>query len=144
MRSSRVRVVLDANVLVSGILFKDGSEAKILQLGEQGRISVFASLEILIEFVNVISRRKFQLTTQEVLAATEYLLSFVKIREPASTATIPIRDPEDVKFLECARDARAHFLVTGDKDLLTIREFANTQILSPSKFVSLTRHLSHG
>lgn len=144
MRSSRVRVVLDTNVLVSGILFKDGSEAKILQLAEQGRISVFASLEILIEFVNVISRRKFQLTTQEVLAATEYLLSFVKIREPASTATIPIRDPEDVKFLECARDARAHFLVTGDKDLLTIREFANTQILSPSKFVSLTRHLSHG
>jgi len=144
LRSSRIRVVLDTNVLISGVLFKDGTEAKILQLAERGRISVFVSLEILVEFVDVISRRKFQLTTQEILAATEYLLSFVRIREPASVVTIPVRDPEDVKFLECARDARAHFLITGDKDLLTIREFANTQILSPSKFVSLARDLSQG
>jgi len=143
LRPSRTRVVLDTNVLVSGILF-EGNEAKILRSAEEGRIAVFLSLEILEEFVDVLSRKKFQLTAQEVLTATEYILSFVKIKEPARAVKIGIRDPEDLKFFACAKRSRAHFLVTGDKDLLAVRTFDGTQILTPAKFLSLTNDSSHG
>jgi len=143
LRPSGTRVVLDTNVLVSGILF-EGSEAKILRSAEEGRIVVFLSLEILEEFVDVLSREKFQLSAQEVLTSTEYILSFVKIKEPARTVKICIRDPEDLKFLECAKGARAHFLVTGDKDLLAVRRLDGTQILTPTKFLSLTNDSSRG
>lgn len=138
MKPFRTRVVLDTNVLISGILF-EGSEAEILHSAEVGRIAVFVSLEILGEFVNVLSRPKFQLATQEILAATEYILSFAIVREPTSRVGMRIRDPEDLKFLGCAQAARAHFLVTGDKDLLTIGKFQNTRILTPSQFLSLKR-----
>jgi len=143
LRPSRTRVVLDTNVLVSGILF-EGSEAKILRSAEEGRIVVFLSLEILEEFVDVLSREKFQLSAQEVLTATEYILSFVKIKEPAGAVKIGIRDPEDLKFLACAKRSRAHFLVTRDKDLLAVRTFDGTQILTPAKFLSLTSDSSRG
>jgi putative PIN family toxin of toxin-antitoxin system len=136
-------VVLDTNVLILGILFKKGSEAKILRSAEEGHIVLCISLEILTEFVNVLSRPKFRLTDKEIQAVTEYVLSFARIREPTSTAEVSVRDPEDLKFLECAKDARAHFLVTGDKDLLAVGRYGYTQILTPAKFLYLTRNSSY-
>lgn len=71
MRLSRkTRVVLDTSVLVSGILFENGKEARILQSATNGEIDVFASVDILAKFVRVISRPKFQLTSLEVSAAS--------------------------------------------------------------------------
>ena len=66
MSLRKTRVVLDTNVLVSGILFENGKEARILRLAANGEIDVFASVDILAAFVRVISRQKFQLTTLEV------------------------------------------------------------------------------
>lgn len=135
MRSGKPRVVLDTNVLVSGILFKEGNEAKILRSADSREIEVFVSPEILKEFAEVVSRPRFQLTSQELSSATEYVLSFAKLIVPRRPVRVNIRDPEDVKFLECVRGAKAHYLVTGDKDLLAMGTFDRARILTPSRFV---------
>jgi putative PIN family toxin of toxin-antitoxin system len=132
--SRKTRVVLDTNVLVSGILFENGKEARILRSAANGGIGVFASVDILAEFVRVISRPKFQLTTLEVSVATEYILSFAKFTLSPEPLKYQIRDPEDLKFLECVRQAKAHYLVTGDKDLLTLGRFDRAMIVTPSEF----------
>ena len=51
--------------------------------------------------------------------------------------TKPSRDVEDNKFLVCAVEAQAHYLVTSDEDLLTLKEYAGTRILPPHEFVKL-------
>jgi putative PIN family toxin of toxin-antitoxin system len=47
------------------------------------------------------------------------------------------RDPDDDKFLECAERARADLLITGDKDLLTLRTHGRTRILTPATYLKL-------
>ena len=139
MRSGKTRVVLDTNILVSGILFKDGNEAEILSSAANGEIDVIISLDILEEFVEVISRPKFQLTSEEVSAANQFIVSFVKLTIPGRRVRTRIRDPEDLMLLECVRQAKAHYLVTGDKDLLALRRFDRTLIVTSSQFVRKLR-----
>jgi uncharacterized protein len=46
-------------------------------------------------------------------------------------------DPEDNRILECAQASRSDFLVTGDKDMLRLRQYAGTRILKPAEFLQL-------
>jgi predicted nucleic acid-binding protein len=47
------------------------------------------------------------------------------------------RDPEDDKLLACAVEGRADYLVSGDKDLLVLQEYAGVQVISPAQFVKI-------
>lgn len=58
--------------------------------------------------------------------------SFVMI-EPNSHIELS-RDPDDDKFLECAKDAKALFIVNGDKDLLVLEKFENIEIITAREF----------
>ncbi len=71
-------------MLVSGILFENGNEAKLLRLAANDDIDVFISPEILAEFLDVLSRPKFRLTEEEVSTAFSFLLAIAKL-------TIPLR-----------------------------------------------------
>jgi hypothetical protein len=125
-------------VLVSGVLFEGGNEAKILQLAANGDIEVFISPDILAEFLDVLSRPKFRLTQEEVSTTFSFLLAVAKLAIPLRPVRAQLRDPDDLKLLSCATEAKATHVVTGDKDLLTIRKSNRTTILTPSKFI---RHL---
>ncbi len=137
--TTRRRVVLGTNVLVSGILFEGGNEAKILQLVANGDIEVFISPDILAEFLDVLSRPKFRLTEEEVSTAFSFLLAIAKLAIPLRPVRAQLRDPDDLKLLACAAEAKATHIVTGDKDLLTISKSNRATILTPSRFI---RHLT--
>lgn len=134
MRRRRTRVVLDTNVLVSGVFFEDGNEFEVLKSASKGDIDVFISPDIFAEFVEVIRRPKFQLARDEVSAACEFILSLAKFTIPLRSVKAQVRDPDDLKLLECAKQARANYIVTGDYDLLILRRFHKTRIISPSMF----------
>lgn len=57
----------------------------------------------------------------------------MEIIEPVTHVEI-CRDPDDNKFLECAKDSRALYIVSGDKDLLVIEQFGNIQIMTAKAF----------
>ena len=127
-----MRVVIDTNVVISGTFF-GGKPREILEAAVDGRIVAFATPEIVDEYQEVvdemISRKQGHLR-RDVLAPFEAALSFIR---PQSKVEV-CRDPDDDKFLGCAIDARAIHIVSGDKDLLTIGEYAGIEIVTAAEF----------
>ena len=66
----------------------------------------------------------------------EFVLAYSEIHEPRKHLSVAT-DPKDNKFVDCALHARAKFLITGDKGLLSIKQFRNIRIMTPEDFLKL-------
>ncbi|MFP4624385.1 MAG: putative toxin-antitoxin system toxin component, PIN family [Gemmatimonadota bacterium] len=128
-----MKVVLDTNVLLSGIFF-GGTPGRILEEWQNGRFEVLVSRAILDEYVvasEKVARRYSGDDALPILShlATRWrLVHAVPLREPVC------RDPSDDKFLACARAAAADVIVSGDSDLLALGRWEGIAILSPRQF----------
>jgi putative PIN family toxin of toxin-antitoxin system len=128
-----VKVVFDTNVLLAAFL-TEGVCAKLLTRARKQQFSLFTSPFILHEFERILTK-KFSATKQErenVLA-----LIFEATQESVNPSEIPTgacRDKDDDNVLACAREADADYLVTGDKDLLDLKVFKSTRIITPREF----------
>jgi uncharacterized protein len=134
-----MRVVLDTNVVVSGVIKEEGPPGQILRRLFQARqfISV-TSLEILAEIREVLQRPKVRRyhgwTDEEIDEFVTFLYAESDVTEGTLTVNIA-RDPQDNKFLACASEGNADYLVSGDDDLLQIEVFERTQIVRPRAFL---------
>jgi putative PIN family toxin of toxin-antitoxin system len=134
-----MKVVLDTNVVVSGVIKQEGPPGQILTRLFQARqfISV-TSLEILAEIREVLQRPKIRRyhgwTDEEIDAFVTFLYAESDVTEGTLTVNIT-RDPQDNKFLACASEGNADYLVSGDDDLLQIEVFERTQIVRPRAFL---------
>ncbi len=135
------RIVVDTNILLSGIFFEKGNEAKILRHVLEERVRLQESLETLEELREALHRPKFQLSLLEALAIFQLILSRSEITLNALEAEVKCRDPDDQKFLDCAHTARADYLVTGDRDLLDIGTVGRTSIITAAQIVKRLKHL---
>lgn len=130
------RVVLDTNVLVSGLLF-GGTPGKLLGLWKAGRIRQVMSRETVDELLRVLAYPRFGLTVEEI----HYLL-YVEVLPHAEMTSVrpgPVvipKDPSDDMFLRCALAGRAEFVISGDRHLLTLNTYRRIKILSPAEFPS--------
>ena len=138
MGKKELKVVLDTNVLVSALLFKGGLSKLLFPLK---KFILLFSEETLNEFIKVLHYPKFSLTEDEI----EYLLQFeilpyskiVEVTFKFDKEICPNKD--DQKFLELAVSAKANYIITGDKDLLNLKEINKIKILSPKEFLSLLK-----
>lgn len=130
-----MRVIVDTNVVISGVFF-GGYPRKILKAIVAQELSACASESIVEEYLDVvdemIGRRQGHLN-RDLLAP---LINALEIIKCESKVTI-CRDPDDNKFLECAIDAKASYIISGDKDLLTINAYRGIHIFSASEFCKL-------
>lgn len=127
-----MRVVLDTNVLISGVFF-GGFPRKILNSVVIKKMTACATAEIINEYEEIVLEmidRKQGHINRAILAP---LIKAMEIIEPSSHIEI-CRDPDDNKFLECAKDSHALYIVSGDKDLLVIEEYENIQIVTAKVF----------
>ena len=135
-----LKLVLDTNTLVSAF-FWEGNESKLFEKIEEGKILLFTSLEILKEAEEVLKRPKFK----EVIMSTkqtpnEIIQKIISISHIVFGPKLNInicRDPNDNMFIECAINAKADYIVSGDKDLLTLKEYANVKIVTTSEMLRL-------
>lgn len=134
-RLNQRRVVLDTNVVLSGLLFPGSVPANALLKAQKG--VVLSSDATRLELILVISRRRFdrylesgirQRLSAQYLNATELIDIAAPIRA--------CRDPRDDKFLEVAIHGRANFIVTGDSDLLVLHPFRGIEILAPADYLA--------
>ncbi|MDF5720338.1 MAG: putative toxin-antitoxin system toxin component, PIN family [Rhizonema sp. PD37] len=134
-----MRVVLDVNVWISGLLW-GGVPAKALRLARNQKITIFASEALLLELEATLRRDKFQPRLQERGYTFEHLMSVVKEFSnfcPTTSVDAPqLRDSKDNKILAAAVAADAEAVVTGDLDLLVLIEFNGIPILTPQDFLS--------
>lgn len=132
-----MHVVLDTNVLVSGLL-TSGLCRKIITALKKETFSLVLSEALLEEIIFVIHRPKFRLLV--IPEEKEELITFIKSRallvEPKEKVGV-CRDPQDNKILECAVSSpiRPKYIVTGDQDLLTLKYFRHIPIIKPRDFL---------
>ncbi|MBU1486957.1 putative toxin-antitoxin system toxin component, PIN family [bacterium] len=127
-----LRVVVDTNIYIS--FLKRGYYRKILELWLEERFELLTSNEIMEELFEVLSRPKFNFSPDEIAELGELLYEKAIVIEPEKELNV-CRDPDDNKFLECAVEGKANYLVTGDPDLKDIGEYERIKFVSGSFFL---------
>lgn len=135
-----MRLVLDTNTVISGLLWS-GAPHQILACKNKLQLDFFSCQELLNELAGVIHRPKFLprlaiLGKDAVTALDDYrgLVSLVTIEPPSHPIS---RDPDDDIVLACAVAARADLIVSGDNDLISLKQYQHIRILSSSAAVHL-------
>ena len=128
-----LRVVLDTNVLVSALAYPESLPGRILNAWREGEVELVLSRYILDEMVRVLPRLpRIMMTAAEIRDLADSFLFLAEIVEPSAEADEALRDPSDQLVLGTLRAAHADYLVTGDKDLLTLGE--RYPIVTPAVF----------
>jgi putative PIN family toxin of toxin-antitoxin system len=131
-------IVLDTNVIVSGILRHFSKAALILTLVADGTVPVAYDLRLLSEYRDVLSRPKLNLAQKDV----EAFLTQVEqegFLVSAKPLEIHLPDPDDEPFLEVAIAGRVEAIVTGNKRHFPRKEYEGVRILSPAEFLEASR-----
>ena len=130
-----MRVVLDTNVIVSGLNFP-GNERLVLELALRGRFELCLSPFILEEVAGVLER-KFDWTEERSAQALRALGDGATVIEPRQLPEVIGGGHADNRILECAPAASADYLVTGDRrHLLPLGEHRGTRIVNAPRFLS--------
>lgn len=132
------RIVLDTNVVLSALVF-DGGAIASLRLGwQRGNCLPLVSAATVQELLRVLAYPKFRLSVdeqEELLADCLPYSQTVRIPEPPPTVP-ECRDQFDAPFLHLAIVGHADFLVSGDKDLLTLNTALQFSVLRPAEFLA--------
>ena len=128
-------VVLDTNILISGILWR-GSPYRVLLNALNKKYSLFLSPKILNEVEEKL-RIKFKLQEDKIAEHIQILTEYGKIIEPNLSVDIIKDDPDDNKILECAVSCKADYIVSGDSHLLDLKEYKGIKILSAKDFLEI-------
>ncbi len=131
-----MRVVLDTNVLVSGLLNPVGAAGRVLDLLLAGEIALLVDDRILREYRIVLPRPKFAFPRADILSVLEFLESESEL-VPAAPCGLSLPDPDDLPFLEVAISGRADSLVTGNLRHFpsAIRRGLAFRIQAPAEFL---------
>ena len=131
-------IVLDTNVIVSGILRPYSKAASILRLVATGTITLAYDLRIFSEYRDVLNRPKFTFAKEDIDAFLDQV-----DKEGVLVSVMPLKfrlpDPEDESFLEVALAGKATAIVTGNKRHFPKKEYEGTRILSPAEFLEAFR-----
>jgi len=127
------RVVLDTNVAVSALVFREGRLAWLREAWAAGRVVPLVSAETVAELVRVLAYPKLKLSEEDTMDLLAHYMEHAEaVREAGASIRVPeCRDPDDRKFLQLAYAAKADALVTGDADLLAVAGKSRIPILTP-------------
>ncbi len=129
-------VVLDTNVLVSGILKPHSKAAMVVRLAAEGVIQLAYDVRLISEYREVLRRPKFSFPAD----AVDSLLAEM-VEQGVSVTAAPLKfrlpDPYDEPFLEVALAAKAKVLITGNKRHFPKKVSGGVRILAPAEFLEL-------
>ena len=133
-----MRIVLDTNVLVSGLLSPFGPPGEIVRLISSGTVTLCLDARILGEYVEVLARPRFGFGQDSIAALLDYL---VFASETVAAEPLPVRlpDRDDEPFLEVASACEADCLVTGNLAHYPVDGRAGINVLSPAQFMERYR-----
>lgn len=134
-----MRVTADTNTIVSGSLWH-GNPRRILEAAHSGAIELFTSRKLIAELEEVLGRGKFaailskaEISPKEIVRNYR-LVANVIAAEPVDP--IVIRDPDDDEVIACAIASRSEVIVSGDNDLLDLKQYKNIRILTATELMS--------
>ncbi len=141
-----IRVVIDTNVFISATFLPHSKPARIINWIRGGKIVWVTSQEILEEITRVLLsprvKKRHGLTAKQITKVLEGLIQGAEIT-PGTMRANASRDPEDNKFLACAVEGQADYLVSGDKDLTDLKSYQDIPIVSPTAFLEIVDRAQH-
>jgi len=134
-----MKIVLDTNVLVSGIFFS-GPPADILRAWSRGKFRLVLSPEILDEYTRVSAELAEKFPDINIRRILDLVVVRSEVCSPAALPQQVCEDPHDDKFFAAALDSRAKIIISGDKHLLRVSGYQGVSVLTPRQF--LEQHLT--
>lgn len=138
MSETTLRAVLDTNLIVSYLLTQGDTLSRIIDHWEQADFVVVISPEMIEELSDVLKRPRLQ---RYMTADPQALLEIIQNDAEHTAGEIQLsgicRDPKDDMFIACAVEGNAGIIVSGDSDLLDLREYRGIKIMRPVQFVEL-------
>jgi len=130
-----VRIILDTNVVISGIFFA-GPPYQILKAWREGKLHLLISEEILAEYRRVGETLALQFPSIDLLPILDMLRANAEVISVKYLSEPVCDDPDDDKFLACALAGECKLIVSGDKHLLKVSGFRSIKVLKPREFVN--------
>lgn len=121
-----IRIVLDSNIYISALLW-EGNERKLVSYCQKGKYQSFTSIIILNEIERVLSK-KFQISKEIINEYLSEILSFTDLVFPNIKLDVIKEDSSDNRVLETACEAKADYIVSGDKHLLNLENYDKIEI----------------
>lgn len=134
MKSKNQRIILDTNLWISFLISKNYSQLDEILF--ERKCTLIFSEELLNEFLEVIKRPKLrrffsQEDTENLIETIEEYAEFIVVTSKVEVC----RDEKDNFLLSLSKDSDANFLITGDKDLLVLEKFEQTNIVTIAQFL---------
>jgi putative PIN family toxin of toxin-antitoxin system len=135
------RSVLDTNQLVSALIVPHGKPAQILD--QWKRFTLLISEDVLAELAKVLHYERIQRRYRDKVSDNLINAYFIKRRqistlvETHSKVAVVQADPDDDILIACALDGDANYIVSGDRHLLSLREYRGIKVVAPNTFLSI-------
>ena len=128
-----MKVVIDTNVIVSGLLSPFGHSAEVLRLLSAGRIVICFDTRILLEYQTVLMRPRFGFSEHHIRILMQDI-ECIGITADAVPLKTSLPDPDDDKFLEVASAAEAECIITGNRRHFPKKVCGKMKIFTPAEF----------
>lgn len=135
-----MKIVMDTNIVISGLLVPSGPPGKIVDLWVENKLTVVVCRAMIEEYFDVLLRPKFK-KVGSIIERQELLMGLLEMENsifvyPQTRLDVIKDDPEDNRVLECAVEGEVKHIISGDDHLLAIKEFKGIIIVSPAEFIS--------
>ena len=127
-----MKIVIDTNVVASAVFF-GGRPRELLEKLLLGELTAFVSPEIVEEYHATLRRLQEKYPQKTVNVPLTQIVTACRLIEP-KTAVHVCRDPDDDKFIACAIDSKSLYIVSGDRDLLTVGKYQDVEIVTVADF----------
>jgi putative PIN family toxin of toxin-antitoxin system len=136
-----MKVVLDANIYVSSLINTQGNPKQIAERWEQNQFDVLVSASIIDEIGRVLRYPRIVKRHRQDEGAIQRFLELLSSQAVMVEPTVMLdaikEDESDNRYLECAAEGKARYIISGDKHLLELGEYRGIVILSPAAFMTL-------
>lgn len=140
-----IRAVVDANVFVSATINPTGTPGKVLDAYRARLFELVISEPIFAEIDRVLSyakvRDRYGIGDDEIESLRTDLNRLGTVVTPTMTLNV-VADRSDNRYLECAVEGRAAYVVSGDADLLDLGQYQEIRIMTPANFLEVLRRTS--
>jgi len=130
-----MRVVFDTNIFISAFIVPNSQGEQALLFARRKCFSLFTSIAILAETARKL-RDKFDQSGEDIKAALRLISRTATILKPGISLEI-LSDTPDNRILECALEAQADLIVTGDRHLLRLKTFRGIPIVRLVDFLRM-------
>ncbi len=134
-----MKIVVDTNVLVSALIKPSGAPAQLLSY--DGSFDLVTTEEILAELERVLHytriQKRYHLNDGLIAAYVNQVRDASEVIEVESNIKVVEKDPDDDKFVACARAGQADCIISGDPHLTNLKSYHGIPILTPRQFLEI-------